>query len=122
MWEFRQTDGSMTRDGVFAEFGYSGHGDGLNNPSMQDVPNVGPIPEGSWTIGAALFDPEHGPVVMALIPKDGTITFGRSGFLIHGDEIGAPGQHLASHGCIILSHATRSLIAQSNDTDLEVVQ
>ncbi len=30
---------------------YSGHGLGLNNPAMQNVPDVGPLPQGTYVIG-----------------------------------------------------------------------
>jgi hypothetical protein len=56
---------------------------------------------------------------MALIPKEGTDTFGRSGFLIHGDSVAMPGT--ASHGCIILSRDLREQISASGDNQLEVV-
>jgi hypothetical protein len=44
---------------------------------------------------------------------------GRKDFFIHGDHIGAPGT--ASEGCIILSHATRILISESADKQLQVI-
>ncbi len=31
--------------------GYSGNGQGLNNPAAQNQPNVGPLPQGSYTVG-----------------------------------------------------------------------
>jgi hypothetical protein len=30
--------------------GYAGHGDRVNNPAMQNAPNTGPIPQGTYTI------------------------------------------------------------------------
>jgi hypothetical protein len=44
--------------------------------------------------------------------------FGRSGFLIHGDN--AEMNHTASDGCIILSHDIREQIDESEDRVLIV--
>jgi hypothetical protein len=56
---------------------------------------------------------------MPLTPADGTDTFGRGGFFIHGASAIHPGE--SSHGCIILPRAARLQIAGSGDTDLLVV-
>lgn len=99
--------------------GYSGHGEGKNNPALQETPNVGPIPYGLWRIVGPPFDtPTHGPFVMRLEPCEGTQTFGRDGFLIHGDSKIAAGT--ASHGCIVLPRATRERIWDSGDHLLTV--
>jgi hypothetical protein len=45
--------------------------------------------------------------------------FGRTGFLIHGDAVHAPGT--ASEGCVILSRTTREQIWESHDHVLQVV-
>lgn len=100
--------------------GYSGHGPGLNNPTAQAAPDVGPIPRGLWSIGAPRDTPEHGPFVLPLIPHSATDCCGRSGFLIHGDEVEHPGEHLASHGCIVLPREAREQIWQSGDHVIEV--
>jgi hypothetical protein len=99
--------------------GYSGHGDFKNDPSHEDLKDAGPIPGGLWTI-IALIEGQtpHGPYVLRLAPNEGTKTFGRSGFLIHGDSITAPGE--ASLGCIILPRAAREQIWQSGDIQLVV--
>lgn len=111
----------LDKDGVLvARNVYSGFGEGKNNPAMESVHDVGPIPEGLWKISGPPQDTEtHGPYVLALYPQKGTETYGRSGFLIHGDSIAAPGT--ASHGCIICDRRTRSAIWQSADYDLTVV-
>lgn len=92
---------------------------GKNNPAMQDVPDVGPIPEGLWKIGSAFDSQIHGPVCMRLTPAHGTDTFGRSGFLIHGDSFEHPGE--ASEGCIVLGRMLRLAIVGSGDDLLQVV-
>jgi hypothetical protein len=99
--------------------GYSGHGIGKNNPDMSNVHDVGPIPRGMWSIVALLLTTaDHGPFVLRLAPKEGTETFGRTGFLIHGDSVTNPGG--ASLGCIILPRTTREMIWRSNDKELIV--
>jgi len=89
---------------------YSGHGAGVNNPLYQDVHEFGPIPQGWYTI-SRFFD-DHGgkgPIVARLAPDAGNNMFGRSGFMIHGDN--AKGDHSASEGCIIAAHNLRLEIA-----------
>ncbi len=49
-WTYAQTTGELQRDDKLVATGYSGNGPGKNNPAMEDVPNVGPIPSGDWTI------------------------------------------------------------------------
>ena len=99
--------------------GYSGHGIGKNNPEMQDVKNVGPIPKGRYQIGEK-YDSKHtGPFTIILIPDPKNNMFGRSGFRIHGDSIVAPGT--ASEGCIILSRNIREIIYENKGKYILVV-
>lgn len=102
--------------------GYSGRDtdavQGKNNPVAEGVRDVGPIPRGRYQIGPVFDSQEHGPVVMRLTPEPGTDTFGRDGFLIHGDSIQMPGT--ASHGCVILPRPARLAVAASADRELEV--
>jgi len=87
---------------------------------MQSVRNVGPIPQGDWTInGPPVNAAEHGLYVLRLGPKDGTETFGRTGFLMHGDSKSAPGT--ASQGCVIMPRTVREQVWNSGDRDLQVV-
>ncbi len=106
----------MAHNGSLAGTGYSGTRAGRNNPAMQNVENVGPLPQGVWKIGPAHFDGDLGPCVMDLTPGAGTDTFGRSLFRIHGNNVADD----ASHGCIIMGPAVRQEIAKSGDTDLTV--
>lgn len=120
MWEYSQSTGQLKRDGNLISLGYSGFGEGKNNPEMESVPNVGPIPKGLYEISAPYDTTTHGPLVMALVPQEGTNTFGRSGFLMHGDSIEHPG--LASHGCIIVNRVVRVLVGGSGDHWLTVCE
>ena len=119
-WTYAQKTGELQQDGKPVATGYSGAGPGKNNPEAQAVPNVGPIPQGDWTItGPPQHSTEHGPYVLRLNPEPETKTFGRSGFLMHGDSKKSPGK--ASHGCIIMPRAVREQVWESGDRDLEVI-
>jgi hypothetical protein len=100
--------------------GYSGNHAGLNNPAMCNVPDVGPLPTGTYQIGQPRDDREVGVYAMPLTPDPSNEMFGRSDFFIHGDLISAPGQHLASEGCIVLAREIRNIIGESGDTSLVV--
>ncbi len=99
--------------------GYSGKGAGKNNPLLQEIHNVGPIPEGTYTIGVPHDSHTHGPFAIPLIPDGANEMFGRAGFLIHGDSIEHPGA--ASEGCIIMPRSVRERIMSSGETTLEVI-
>lgn len=118
-WRYEQVTGRLLRDGFRMAIGYSGAGEGKNNPAMQDVHNVGPLPRGAYTIGEPSDTKTHGPYVLHLTPDASNEMFGRSGFLIHGDSIVAPGT--ASEGCIVLGRLVRQTIWDSGDHWLEVV-
>jgi len=84
--------------------GYSGQGVGLNNPAAQNQRDVGPLPQGDYTVGAPTR--RRGPLTLPLTPDPNNAMYGRSGFLIHGDN---PAQNnTASDGCIVLPPACRA--------------
>ncbi len=119
-WEYSQSSGKLTRGGVFIATGYSGAPEGKNDPLKAALHNVGPIPQGRYTIGAVRMQTEsHGPYVLPLTPASTNQMFGRSGFLVHGDSKKTQGR--ASQGCIILSRSTREAIYESGDRNLTVV-
>lgn len=118
-WEYSQSTGDLTRNGaIVATGGYSGKDNGKNNPAMEAVPFVGPIPKGLYTIGKPRDTSNRGPYVLDLTPK-GHSAKGRSEFLIHGDSIKNPGR--ASEGCIIFPKNIRQKIATSGDNTLKVI-
>lgn len=119
MWTYEQKTGHLQLDGALVAVGYSGHGAGKNNPDMQAVHNVGPLPQGFYEIGTPRDTESHGPYVLPLTPDHETDCWGRSGFLVHGDSIKSPGS--ASHGCIIVARNIREKIWKSNDHKLQVV-
>ena len=118
-WRYDQESGIITLNDKFVSAGYAGAGDGKNNPAMQDVHNVGPLPRGDYTIGEPCDTKTHGPYVLHLTPAAENEMCGRSGFLIHGDSVVHPGT--ASEGCIILPRPVRERIWSSGDTALTVV-
>jgi hypothetical protein len=121
MWTFAVRQGSIVdRDGNFVTSAYSGHGAGVNNPDMQQVPGVGPIPVGLYRIGAPFLSQNTGPYAMPLTPAPDTDTHGRADFELHGDLVGHEGQQLASHGCIIVDRPFRERIWLSGDWLLAV--
>lgn len=117
-WTYNQTTGSLRdpQGQAVASNGYSGNGQGRNNSAMEQTPNVGPIPRGRYRIGHARHSTHTGPVSTDLTPQTGTNTFGRSAFLIHGDNI----SHTASNGCIILPRSVREQINSSTDREIVV--
>ena len=120
MWSYEIASGQLSQNSVLAGFGYSGHEQGLNSVEHEQVANIGPVPRGTYSIGTFFDDPGgKGPVVAHLTPDAGTNDFGRSGFIIHGDN--KAGDHSASHGCIILSRPLREAISASGDRTLEVI-
>jgi hypothetical protein len=108
-------NGELLENGELVADGYSGGDDGKNNPDMQAVHNVGPIPRGGGSIEGPPIDiAKHGPYALRLKPASGTDTFRRSGFLIHPRSKKSP-------GCVIMPLPVRELLWNSGHTELEVV-
>ena len=116
-WGYKQSSGQLSLKGKVEGDGYSGKGEGLNNPDKEDVRDVGPIPRGEWSIGDPYDDKKKGPIVLPLTPV-GHDAHKRTGFLIHGDN--KEMNKSASNGCIILSKALREKIAKSGVKKLTV--
>lgn len=110
-------------DGLLVGVGYAGHAEGVNNPALQAVRNVGPLPCGGYTISEMLDKHIIGNLVLVwcvrLTPDADNEMFGRDGFLIHGDN--DEGNKSASEGCIVLSFNQRMKVLNSNDKRLAVV-
>lgn len=116
-WTWHQATGEMSCNGGLIAEGYAGHAPYQNDPAAEWRPDLGPIPQGSYTIGPAQNHPRLGPVAMPLVPSPANVMFGRGDFWIHGDTA----DHNASCGCIVLDRDTRQLIAESLERDLTVV-
>lgn len=122
MWTWEISKGRLlTPAGSPFAIGYSGAPDGINDPTKIDMPDVGPIPVGQWNVGDPIDDAETGPFSLPLTPAEGTDTFGRTAFLIHGDSVLLAGLQKASKGCVILGRFAREAIANSSDHVLDVV-
>jgi hypothetical protein len=121
VWIFEQSTGILIdpAGNRLSPAGYAGNGVGKNNPSMQDVENVGPIPEGLFNIGPAYTHPILGALTMNLTPQPGTNMLGRFAFRMHGDSKENPGN--ASDGCIVEEHQNRVEVSLSTDRLLKVV-
>lgn len=127
MWTYYIREGELWQHGrLVARRLYSGaddgdgiveDGEGMNDPAKVRERSVGPLPHGHYVIGPPFTHVTIGQLVMRLLPKVGTETYGRDGFLIHG---GAPGGG-ASKGCIVAPYGVRAIIAASTDRDLVVV-
>lgn len=113
-WQWDQSAGELRRNGQLISKGYSGKGRGKNNPALQHVPGVGPIPRGRYKIVRKYDSANVGRDTLALDPVDARPgddihqPTGRGAFRIHGDSIKAPGT--ASRGCIILPRDVRLMI------------
>lgn len=121
-WVWKQSTGELYHRGspVLTPFvtGYSGSGAPKNDPALQCVSDLGPIPRGWYTIGAERNQPA--PVTLPLEPDPANDMCGRAGFLIHADNVQRPGW--ASEGCIVIANrAKREAIRDSGDDRLEVI-
>ena len=115
---FSQIGVLSSSNGLLSAKGSAGHGEGKNNGALQADSNVGPLPCGWYTIQYPPFRHNHcGEFCLRLIPDKENQMFGRSGFLIHGDN--ATGT--ASHGCIVQPRNIRELIVKEGFTRLQVV-
>ncbi len=120
-WAWSQSAGRLYRDGKPVAVGYSGRNvpggqRGRNNPALEGVRAVGPIPKGRYSIASPRTSTRTGPYVMPLEPI-GHKALGRTAFQIHGDN--ARGD--ASSGCIILPRGVREQIWASGLKVIEVV-
>jgi len=118
-WLYEQVSGRMvSQDGEIIASGYSGAGNGRNNPTEENIQEVGPIPEGFYDMLEPIDSGKLGPYAIPLIPDAENNMLGRSNFYIHGDNA----THTASEGCIILARFARERLWQSGDHRLQVVK
>lgn len=126
MWTYDQSSGELRKDGALFSLGYSGKGRGKNNPALQGMQGLGPIPRGDWHMVRVYNSANVGPYAIELHaidakPDDDTHQpTGRGAFRVHGDSIKNPGS--ASNGCIILPRNVRERMWKSNDHLLRVIE
>lgn len=117
-WTYVQKTGKLfDPSGALASTGYAGRGEGLNNPAMQQVHMVGPLPVGLYSAGTPQNGTRLGPDAIPLVPFGSNTMFGRGGFYCHADN--AHLDHSASEGCIVMDTATRARLVPG--TVIEVV-
>lgn len=116
-----QRTGQVWLNGALLGVGYAGFGEGKNNPAMERVHDVGPLPVGRYRLEPPGPHPTAGGFVMRLTPLPGTQTYGRSRFMCHGDNVDPEKRGTASHGCIVLARALREAMWASGVRILEVV-
>lgn len=114
-------DGGVEVSSEHIGTGWAGCGEGKNNPSMQGVKNVGPLPRGNYHIGPPKNE-STGPYSLRLTPFPDTQMLGRSGFLIHGPAQDPSIRGEESHGCPILVRLGRMHIVSSGADRFEVVE
>ncbi len=111
---FNQSTGQIDFHDTDQDFvlgiGRAWNGLGKNNPSMQSVRGVGPLPCGWYTIREPFNHPTCGPFVPRLTPDPGTEMFGWDGFLIHGAALDPAKQGQESKGCIVAARVIRKRI------------
>lgn len=118
-WKFEQKTGRYFHNDQYVATGYAGRGPGENNPAMENVKGIGPLPVGWYTFQPPADDPVVGVYAMRLIPDTSNEMFGRNSFFEHGDSVEHPG--LASHGCVVMPHPIREQTWESGDHRLQVV-
>ena len=105
---YDQVTGNITDEaGNLLATGWSGRGEGKNNPDMQSVHNEGPLPQGLYETGE--WEHQHnglGHDVVALHQIEGE-TYGRDGFFIHGPSVNPDNYGEESKGCIVVPREGR---------------
>jgi hypothetical protein len=115
---YHQSSGLMNApDGAFVALGWAGndsnphanptHIAGKNNPNVESVRCIGPLPKGLYRVGH--WEDMHaglGPIVAHLEQIEGE-TFGRSGFYFHGPAQNVMAYGQESEGCIVVPRAGR---------------
>lgn len=124
MWIYYQNNGLLI-NGTTTLHCYAGIDEGKNNPAMEHVRSVGPLPRGLYTASQPQNSEKHGPYAMWLIPDPENEMRGRDAFMYHADSIKNPGR--ASNGCIVSigtpitsGRAERELFWISGDHRIEV--
>jgi len=118
---YSQSAGLITNnDGATVALGWAGHGQGLNNPIMEDVQAVGPLPRGLYRVGKWQNHPRLGPMCAPLTQIEGE-TFGRSGFWVHGPAIDPRRTGQESEGCIVIPRPGRQAVHDLNPDQIQVI-
>lgn len=107
---YSQTSGLVTDDeGNTIAKGWAGCGIGKNQPGMQAVPSVGPLPRGIYSVSDWHNHPRLGQMVARLIQTEGE-AFGRNDFFIHGPSKDPKRFGQESQGCIVIPRPGREKV------------
>ena len=120
---FSQSTGVVSTDsGAIVGKGWAGNGEGKNNPAMQEVHSVGPLPRGVYSVGQ--WEENHpglGPIVAHLTQIQGD-AFGRDAFYIHGPAVNPSKYGQESKGCIVLPREYRLAVKARNPDTITVTE
>lgn len=122
-WTFEITTSKFyDPSGAVVSVGYAGgncgkNPEGRNNAAMCSVKNIGPLPEGLYTLGIPVDHSRLGAFAIPLIPDSSNEMYGRGDFYMHGDTVPSGN---ASEGCIILPRSTREAAHASSDQRIQV--
>lgn len=120
---YSQSTGVITTDeGGVITTGWAGNGEGKNNPRMQAVMSVGPLPQGIYGVGE--WEETHaglGPLVARLIQFRGK-TFNRAAFYIHGPAVDPEHRGQESKGCIVIPRPGREAVQFLNPLTITVTE
>ena len=105
--------------GTSGPFAWAGRGEGKNNPAWQQIHNMGPLPQNTYSLGEWTVHPHLGPLVSELTPGPDQEMYGRDGFWIHGPGESNYGQE--SKGCVVIPRAWRELVRATCEKYIEVV-
>lgn len=120
MWIYSQSSGRLwDYRGQHVASGYSGFEEGKNNPKLEALKNVGPIPRGMWVITGLYNSDSVGPFALKLEPC-GHNALMRDYFRMHGQSKSNWGR--ASKGCMIFPRSIRERVWNSGDKLLLVIE
>lgn len=101
MWQYDRALKQLSRNYVNKlAVCYCGNGKGLNNPALEAIKDVGPLPAGRYRFTNIVNSPKTGPNTILLEHDPGNVMYGRDLFRIHGDN--KTKNNTASDGCIVV--------------------
>lgn len=117
-WEYDVATHTFTRNGEKHSAEYAGATGYKNDSSQECVKNKGPLPRGTYTIGAPHNSAHTGKYTLNLTPNMSNAMCERAAFRIHGVSRKHPLD--SSEGCIIATLTVRKDIWASGDRELVV--
>lgn len=120
-FRYSQRSGIMLDDqGVQIALGWAGNHEGKDNPDMQQVRCIGPLPQGTYKVEPWIEQHPHlGPCVAPLTQAAGE-TYGRGDFFIHGPSVASEKYGQESKGCIVIPRPMRMAVMEAAPDFVEV--